>query len=305
MVTPTLNQARFLEPTLRSVRAQTYPAIEHVVVDGGSTDGTLDILRREGQKGTIRWISEPDTGMYDAVNKGLAMAKGEVLAYVNSDDAYLPWAIDAVMRLFEARPAVDVVFGDGLKVDEESGVQNLRLFPPFDRVSLANYESLMQPAVFWRRRVVDRIGPFDSQLRYVADLDYWLRASAVTTIAHVAEVIAVERVHAGRLSTAHRAAMAVEDAGMRALYAGRAGGAGGRAKAKTRDLRWQRALWLRFLALSLLRLRIGPWRQFRREGHITVRPRRILSGMRPHKNQRLRNAVVSRLAVDILRQQAD
>src|SRR4029079_2623963 len=107
VVTPTLNQARFLERTLASVRGQTYPNIEHIVVDGGSTDGALEILERERRAGTLRTTSGPDAGMYDAVNKGLGMATGEVLAYLNSDDAWLPWAVERVMQVFESKPSVD------------------------------------------------------------------------------------------------------------------------------------------------------------------------------------------------------
>lgn len=300
LVTPTLNQGQFLERTLRSVRAQSYPDIEHIVVDGGSTDGSLDILRRNGDAGNIRWISEPDRGMYDAVNKGLALATGEVLAYLNSDDAYLPWAIEAAMKVFDSRPDVDIVFGDGVKVEEETGVQRLRLFPPFDRVSLANYESIMQPAVFWRRRLLDRVGGFDAQLRYVADLDYWLRAAAAgATIEHLAEVIAIERIHAGRLSSAQEDAMAIENREMRARHAGADGGPAGRQRAAARYLRWHRWLWLRFLATSSVRTLPGPWHRFLREGRVSVHPRRILASMRPRYSC-LRNAVVSQLAADVL-----
>ncbi len=175
IVTPTRNQAAFIEHALRSVAAQTYAPIEHVVVDGVSTDGTVDVLRRHEADG-LRWVSEPDSGMYEAVNKGLTMATGEILGYLNSDDALLPWAVEAVVAAFEARPDVDIVYGDGVRLDERTGAQRLRLFPPFDRAAIAAFESLMQPAVFWRRRLTDRIGPFDASLRFVGDLDYWLRA---------------------------------------------------------------------------------------------------------------------------------
>src|SRR5690349_9655830 len=100
IVTPSLNRVDLIESTLRSVRSQSYPNVEHIVVDGGSTDGTLEVLRRyEGTYG-LRWMSEPDQGMYDAINKGLAMARGEILAYLNTDDLYLPWTIDTVVSTF-------------------------------------------------------------------------------------------------------------------------------------------------------------------------------------------------------------
>jgi glycosyltransferase involved in cell wall biosynthesis len=301
VVTPTLNQAAFLERTLRSLRSQSYPAIEHIVVDGGSTDGTLEILRREGDKGTLRLVSEPDGGMYDAINKGLALATGEILAYLNSDDLYLPWSIEAVVLRFEARSGVDLVFGDGIKIEDESGVQRLRLFPPFDRFSLANYESLMQPAVFWRRRLYERLGGFDAAMRYVADLDYWLRAAeAGARIEHLSEVVAIERIHAGRLSSAQSAAMALEDKGMRAGHAGDRGGAAGRKRAVDRDIRWQRWLWFRFVLAASFRSLPGPWHRFLRNGAVKVRRRRALKGSRPYQNKQLRNAVISGVAADAL-----
>jgi glycosyltransferase involved in cell wall biosynthesis len=301
VVTPTLNQAAFLERTLRSVREQRYRAVEHIVIDGGSTDGTLDILRREGDQGTIRWISEADSGMYDAINKGLALASGEVLAYLNSDDVYLPWAIETTLGVFQARPGVDLVFGDGIKIEEDTGVQRLRLFPPFDRVSLANYESIMQPAVFWRRRLFERLGGFDSSMRYVADLDYWLRAAAAgAIIAHVAEAIAIERIHPARLSSAQGEAMAAEDRLMRARHAGAEGGPAGRQRAVRRDIRWQRWLWLRFVLAASFRRLPGPWHRFLREGDVRVRRWRALRGSRPYRYKLLRNAVVSGLAASIV-----
>ena len=308
IVTPTLNQAQFLETTLRSVREQSYPNIEHIIVDGGSTDGTIEILRRTATPNPrdLQWESAPDRGMYDAVNKGLGVAKGEILAYLNSDDLYLPWAVETVVRAFERRQEADVLFGDGIKVEQETGVQRLRLFGPFDAISLANYESLMQPAVFWRRRVMDRIGAFDVDLRYVADLDYWLRAGeAGLRIEHVNEVLAVERIHPNRLSSASREAMAIEDRGMRARHAGDLGGAAGRQKAVDREIYWQRRLWRRF-ALAWLARRVpvlhrllSPWPRFIQLGAVHVDRRRIEEGSKAHHYNLLKNAVVSGLAAEL------
>jgi glycosyltransferase involved in cell wall biosynthesis len=304
VVTPTLNQARYLEATIRSIRAQTYPDIEHIVIDGGSTDGTLELLRRLAGDESLRWLTEPDDGMYDAINKGLALTTGEVLAYLNSDDAWMPWAVATVMRVFEARPEVELVFGDGLKVEEPSGVQRLRLFPPFDRQSLANHESLMQPAVFWRRSLFERIGGFDSAMRYVADLDYWLRAAeAGAAIAHVDEVIAIERIHEARLSSAQQDRMAAEDRGMRAKHAGVGAGSADRARAARRNSRWKRRLYRRFLGAWAARRfsRNLPWSTFLREGGLSVRWTRVMGGLVPRRGKRLSEAFVSRLATEILR----
>ena len=301
VITPTLNQARYVTHTIESVRAQSYPAVEHIVVDGGSTDGTIEILKREGDAGAIRWVSEADNGMYDAVNKGLGLATGDVLAYLNSDDAYLPWAIEVVVRTSDARPDVDLVFGDGIKLIESTGAQRLRLFTPFDRISLANHESVMQPAVFWRRRLVERIGGFDVGFRYVADLDYWLRAAeAGAKIAHVNEVLAVERDHADRLSVAQSTAMVAEGEVMRARRAGPHGGPEAKQRAIARDVRWQRWIWLRFLTAYALHPLPGPWDRFLHEGRVKIRPERILRATGRPEFRLLWGAVTTPLAAEVL-----
>ena len=104
IVTPTLNQGDFIEDTLRSVREQTYDAIEHIVVDGGSTDRTTAILKEHAVAGRLTWTSGPDTGMYDAVNRGLARSRGDILAYLNSDDLLLAWAVQAVVDRSSGSP---------------------------------------------------------------------------------------------------------------------------------------------------------------------------------------------------------
>jgi glycosyltransferase involved in cell wall biosynthesis len=301
VITPTLNQARFLERMLASLRAQTCPAFEHLVIDGGSTDGTLEILAREAALGRLQWVSQPDAGMYDAINKGLSRASGEILAYLNSDDAWFPWSLETVVGAFAARPDADLVFGDGVKLKEDTGSQRLRLFGPFDRVSLANYESLMQPAVFWRRRVYERLGGFDADMRYVADLDYWLRASAAgSTLVHVREMLAIERIHASRLSSAHEEPMAAENREMRARHAGLRAGPAARARAFDRDERWQQWLWLRFLVSYAIRPFGAPWRRFFRSGQLAVRGRQVIQGIPPHHHQHLWGSVTSGLAAQIL-----
>src|ERR1043166_5067752 len=104
IVTPTMNRSRLLESTLRSVRAQTYPAVEHIVMDGGSSDGTTALLRAYEPTYRMRWQSAPDGGMYYAINEGLRQANGEILAYLNSDDLYFPWTIGVVVEAFRRHP---------------------------------------------------------------------------------------------------------------------------------------------------------------------------------------------------------
>jgi len=303
IVTPSLNQGRFIGEAIRSVAAQTYDQVEHLVVDGGSTDGTLDVLSRAELDDGLRWVSEPDRGMYEAINKGVRQARGDVLAYLNGDDAYLPWAVETAVAVFETRPDVSLVYGDGLRVDVATGKQRLRLFPPFDRPSLANLGSLMQPTVFWRSSLGGLIGTFDDELRYVGDLDYWLRASAVGTAAHVDEVLALERTHPGSLSESQAVAMATEDRIMRRRHGADAETLEGRvemARAIRRYKIWQRRLWLRFLAASRSRNDSGPWGRFLSHGQLTISPARILLGQLPRSGDRfLPNSVRSQLAMDI------
>ena len=208
IVTPTLNQARYLGQTLASVDQQTYPNVEHIVVDGVSADETLDVLRRAERPGR-RWISEPDSGMYEAVNKGLRMAGGEILTYLNSDDLLLPWSVDVVVQALLEHRAWDLAYGDAFRYYEELDAFELVLQAPFHRSLLTRTGSFVQPAVFWRRHVMESNGAFDQSLRYSADLDYWLKATREHSAGHVSEVLAVERAHAGsqtsRMTTQLRA----------------------------------------------------------------------------------------------------
>ena len=127
----------------------------------------------------MRWISEPDRGMYDAVNKGLRLASGEILAYLNSDDLYFPWTFEVVADQFSRHLEADLVFGDSLGVLEPSGAEDLRFQPAFRYDFLLRAGSFVQPAVFWRRRVYEALGGFDDSFRLAADLDYWLRMGRI------------------------------------------------------------------------------------------------------------------------------
>lgn len=195
IVTPTLNQGRFIEQTIRSVKSQSYPGVEHIVVDGGSTDETLDILRQYEGSYNLRWLSEPDRGMYDAINKGMRLATGEVLAYLNSDDLYFPWTLAVVADHFRRHPETDLVYGDVLGIHERTGRQDIRFQPAFRYDFLLRAGSLVQPGVFWRRTVAEAAGEFDLSLRLAGDLDYWLRIGPDRRYDRVEEILAIERDH--------------------------------------------------------------------------------------------------------------
>jgi len=197
IVTPTLNQGALIEDTLRSIRAQSYSNLEHVIVDGGSSDGTLAVLKR--YEGTYRmsWLSEPDSGMYDAVNKGMLRASGEILAYLNSDDLYFPWTVELVVRAFEEHPEVELVYGDAMVVREGTRETALLLYPPVRPGYLRRTGFLCQPTAFWRRRAFLRLGGFDPSLNNVGDCDFWMRFEEARLARRLDEVLAIERFHPG------------------------------------------------------------------------------------------------------------
>jgi glycosyltransferase involved in cell wall biosynthesis len=174
VVTPTLNQAAFIEATIRSVLDQGYPALDYVVIDGGSADGTQAILQRYSSR--LRWVSEPDRGQADAINKGLRMAKGDILAYLNSDDLYLPGTLAQVAGYLAAHPEAGWVYGDCRLIDEGGETIGRLRAPAFDlnRMILRG-EYLPQPATFWRRSAAAVAGEFNVALRYSMDYDYFIR----------------------------------------------------------------------------------------------------------------------------------
>jgi glycosyltransferase involved in cell wall biosynthesis len=196
IVTPVLDGARFLPDLLASVRAQEYPRIEQVVVDGGSTDGTLDLLREAG----VRWVSGRDHGMYDAINRGFALAAGDVLAYQNADDRYAaPGAVAAAVRVLQQHPEVDVVYGRFryIEADGRLAARKPRPQPPFSPSALRRYNFIPPHSTFVRRRVVDAGHRPDPTLRFAGDWDWFLRMALAGRRFHfLDEVLSEFRLHA-------------------------------------------------------------------------------------------------------------
>ena len=194
VLTPSLNQERYLRDCLESVSRQTYEAIEHVVMDGGSRDGSVDLLEQSSRRG-LRWRSEPDRGQAHALNKALETSEGSIIGWVNSDDAYadrraVAWAVEG----FERNPAVDVVFGHALLVNEANTVLHLMWAPPFDRKLYRRVNFIVQPTVFVRRSAIEREGSFlDERYDFVFDRDLLLRLAAWATFHHLGEVVAIDR----------------------------------------------------------------------------------------------------------------
>ncbi|NIO39756.1 MAG: glycosyltransferase [Burkholderiales bacterium] len=179
VITPSYQQGMFIEATIDSVKMQSYPNIEHIVVDAASTDETVDILKRHEGSYHLRWISEPDNGQADAIRKGFAMAKGGILCWLNSDDTYLtPHVISRVVAYFSDYPEADVVCGCGAYIDEKGHwIQPISFRPERASTQTLNVvDELLQPAVFFRKKVTERIA-FDQNMHFAFDWVYLREAS--------------------------------------------------------------------------------------------------------------------------------
>jgi glycosyltransferase involved in cell wall biosynthesis len=202
VITPVLNQRGYIAGTVRSVLEQDHPNIDYIVIDGGSTDGTLEIL--EQYRDHIRLISEPDGGQANAINKGLRLAEGEIMAWLNADDALLPGAIGEIARAFAADPGVVCVYGDCNYIDSRGRVLSRYPARPFDLRSLVVHSEnfIPQPAAFFRKVCLDSAGYLDETLDYVLDYELWLRFSQVGKFKYLPKELAHLRLHSGAKSVA-------------------------------------------------------------------------------------------------------
>lgn len=180
IITPSLNQAEFIEDTILSVLEQEYPDFEHIVVDGGSTDGTVDILKKYPH---LKWISEKDRGQSDAINKGFKMADGEILAWINSDDFYEKNIFRDINNYFLQNPDACFLYGGITFIDKEKNL--------IERVSgdIISYKNLLknpdivrQPSSFWRREITEKTGLLNEDYHVVMDYDFFLRISKKYTL---------------------------------------------------------------------------------------------------------------------------
>jgi len=217
LVTPSFHQGRFLDRTIYSVVSQHYPALEYVVQDGGSSDETVDVLRRFAPLLT-RWESDVDTGQADAINRGFEGTTGTIMAWLNSDDLLLPGALAYVARHFVDHPEVDVIYGHRLLIDENDARIGAWVLPPHSDLALTIHDFVPQETLFWRRHIWDAAGgKVDDGFRYALDWDLLLRfRDAGARIERLPRYLGAFRVHDGQKTTAPDELWSAERARLRA-----------------------------------------------------------------------------------------
>jgi len=194
ILTPSYNQAKYLEQTILSVFSQDYPAIEYIIIDGGSTDGSIEIIEKYSDR-VAWWVSEKDNGQADAVNKGLKRAKGKYIGWLNSDDLYLPGAIRQAVELLEMNPEAVFVFGNVKSIDENGEVTNIMRYDHWKLPDLMHFNIIGQPGVFIRKENFDRVGGLDLNYHFLLDHHLWLRLAVSSDIIFSDKIWAAARFH--------------------------------------------------------------------------------------------------------------
>jgi glycosyltransferase involved in cell wall biosynthesis len=204
VITPSYNQAAYLEDALRSVLDNGTPGVEYLVADGGSTDGSTEIVQRYAER-LAWWVSEKDGGQADAVNKCLRRATGDVVGWLNSDDLYEPGAIAAALQAFEQHPQASLVFGDVLSIDAAGQVTNLMRYGNWGLEDLMCFRIIGQPGVWMRRTALERAGLLDLSYHFLLDHQLWLRLAQQGQMVYTGQTWARARFHAGAKNVAQAA----------------------------------------------------------------------------------------------------
>jgi glycosyltransferase involved in cell wall biosynthesis len=196
IISPSYNQAAFLEKTIRSVLDQDYPNIEYLIADGGSSDGSVDIIRKYEDMLTW-WVSEKDKGQAEAINKGFSRAKGEYIAWINSDDYYLPGAVSQAVQSLEQNPDAGLVFGNVQVVNREGEILNTLSYGDWGLEELMSFHIIGQPSVFLRRSVLQKAGFLDTNYHFLLDHQLWLRMGLLAGVKYIPNLWSRAHYHEG------------------------------------------------------------------------------------------------------------
>lgn len=201
IITPSYNQAGFLERTICSIIEQRYSNLEYIIIDGGSTDGSVEIIKKYAKDLTY-WISEKDNGQANALNKGFRRATGDIVAWLNSDDEYCPGVLEIIAKTFVANPGIDFVFGNRISIDEN---RNILRGERHTRFSFSAFivlgMTISQPACFWRRSIFEKYGYLDESMRFCMDYEFFCRIGQHIKAKHIRQPLAKFRWHSSSKST--------------------------------------------------------------------------------------------------------
>ncbi len=209
VVTPSYNQAEFLEETILSVLNQNYPNLEYIIIDGGSTDGSVDIIKKY-EKYIACWVSRKDNGQADAINKGFKMAKGDIFAWLNADDVYLPDVMSQVAEFFKTHSYAGMCYGKAYLTNEAGDVIGKYPTEPFLYKGLAQFNFIAQPSAFFRRDVYSVSGGLDLDLNYSMDYDLWIRIAGRCKVQYLPVFISTYRLHAGSKTVSDSGALDIQ-----------------------------------------------------------------------------------------------
>jgi glycosyltransferase involved in cell wall biosynthesis len=195
IITPSYNQGNFIQRTIESVLNQNYPNIEYWVIDGGSKDNTISILKEYENDPRFHWLSEPDQGQGDAVNKGWQLCKGDILGWLNSDDTYLEGAIKTQVEALISHQEIGLVYGDALFIDDNDKIIGNYHTRPFNRKRFLHVSSIAQPTAFFQRNLLEKAGLLNINLHYALDYEFFLRLMWNTTFLYTGKQVATYRLH--------------------------------------------------------------------------------------------------------------
>ena len=220
VIVPSFNQVQYIESTLSSIVSQNYPSLELIIIDGGSTDGSVDIIQKFGRDISY-WVSEPDGGQTQALIKGFKASTGEIQCWTNSDDLMAPGCLREVAEFFVSHPKIDAVFGNTTWIDKDGRVLREQREIPFNRfIWLYTYNYIPGMSMFWRREIYDKVGGLDPEFSLSMDADLWIRISEVGRIGNVRRTWSAMRYYKDQKNIRFRDESNIEDIRIRRRYWG-------------------------------------------------------------------------------------